>query len=387
MQYTHDDLGRIREKTETIGGSTHVYDYTYDPAGRLTDVTTDSVPTAHYDYDTNSNRIGGFNQLCPSISSVGIDAQDRLATIDCGLSTTTYSYTANGELQSKMDTGGTTTYTYDVAGNLTAVTLPDTTQIQYVIDGKNRRIGKKVNGTLVQGFLYEDQLRPVAELDGSGNVVSRFVYGDATNVPEYIVKGAATYRVISDRLGSPRLVVSAADGTIAQRMDYDESGNVLADTNPGFQPVGFAGGLYDRDTKLVRFGARDYNAATGRWSAKDPIGFRGGDENLYGYVVNDPVNKVDLTGEQLNGVTTGLRTALWGLMSIRAVSEGGACMPDPGSACDIAARTGRCMLLPVPMLSGQLPNGTFTGVFLRICPGPSGCTPDFVVGPAETPVQ
>ncbi len=104
------------------------------------------------------------------------------------------------------------------------------------------------------------------------------------------------YRLLSDHLGSPRLVVNTADGTIAQRMDYDEFGNVLLDTNPGFQPFGFAGGLYDRDAKLVRFGARDFDPETGRWTAKDPIGFAGGDANLYGYVVADPVNLTDAAG-------------------------------------------------------------------------------------------
>jgi RHS repeat-associated protein len=74
---------------------------------------------------------------------------------------------------------------------------------------------------------------------------------------------------------------------------YDEFGQVITDTNPGFQPFGFAGGLYDRDTKLVRFGARDYDPTVGRWTAKDPILFTGRDTNLYGYVLNDPVNLVD----------------------------------------------------------------------------------------------
>ncbi|MFI5365600.1 MAG: RHS repeat domain-containing protein, partial [Candidatus Binatia bacterium] len=146
-----------------------------------------------------------------------------------------------------------------------------------------------------QGFLYDDQLRPVAELDGNGNVVSRFVYGEKPNVPEYMFRGA-TYRLITDHLGSPRLVVNAADGMIVQRIDYDEFGNVLNDTNPGFQPFGFAGGLYDRDTKLVHFGARDYDPALGRWTVKDPIRFTGRDTNLYGYVLNDPVNLVDPFG-------------------------------------------------------------------------------------------
>jgi RHS repeat-associated protein len=148
----------------------------------------------------------------------------------------------------------------------------------------------------VQGFLYQNQLNPVAELDGNGNIVSRFVYASKGNVPDYLVKNGTTYRIISDHLGSPRLVVDSTTGAILQRLDYDEFGQVITDTNPGFQPFGFAGGLYDRDTKLVRFGARDCDAETERWTAKDPILFAGGDTNLYGYVVNDPVNFVDPAG-------------------------------------------------------------------------------------------
>jgi len=56
------------------------------------------------------------------------------------------------------------------------------------------------------------------------------------------------------------------------------------------------GGLYDTDTQLTRFGYRDYDATTGKWTAKDPIGFSGGDSNLYGYVLGDPVNFVDPSG-------------------------------------------------------------------------------------------
>ncbi|HEB90299.1 MAG TPA: hypothetical protein ENI85_12075 [Deltaproteobacteria bacterium] len=52
-------------------------------------------------------------------------------------------------------------------------------------------------------------------------------------------------------------------------MDYDEFGNVMQDTNPGFQPFGFAGGIHDRDTGLVRFGARDY-IRLGKWQARVP---------------------------------------------------------------------------------------------------------------------
>src|SRR5712691_578551 len=110
-----------------------------------------------------------------------------------------------------------------------------------------------------------------------------------------LVNGS-TARSRTDQLGSPRVVIDTATGAIAQRLDYDTFGNVVLDTNPGFQPFGFGGGLYDPLTGLVHFGAREYDPETGRWTTKDPLGFGGGDANLYTYVGNDPVNNVDIRG-------------------------------------------------------------------------------------------
>ncbi|MCI0620712.1 MAG: RHS repeat protein [Acidobacteria bacterium] len=64
------------------------------------------------------------------------------------------------------------TYQYDVAGNLRHVTLPDGTQIDYVIDAQNRCVGKNANSVLVHGFLYDNQLKPVADLDSSNHCQS-----------------------------------------------------------------------------------------------------------------------------------------------------------------------------------------------------------------------
>jgi RHS repeat-associated protein len=84
---------------------------------------------------------------------------------------------------------------------------------------------------------------------------------------------------------------------VVKQVSYDSLGCVLSDSNPAFDmPLGFAGGLYDGDTGLVRFGYRDYDPDTGRWTAKDPIFFAGGDTDLFGYCLGDPVNWVDPDG-------------------------------------------------------------------------------------------
>ena len=289
-QYVHNAVGHIMQKAEAVEGQTNIYSYGYDLAGRLIEVKRDGTAIATYHYDSNGNRL---SYTSPDGTVAGTyDVQDRLTHYG----TSTYTYTANGELHHKITGSETTTYTYDASGNLMGLGLPDGTQIEYVIDGRDRRVGKKVNGAFVQGWLYAGQLTPVAELDGSGTITAHFVYGTRPNVPEYMIKGGHTYRIITDHLGSPRRVIDTSSGHIVQRMDYDVFGRVAFDDNPGFQPFGFAGGLYDPDSQLTRFGARDYDAETGRWTAKDPIRFAGGNTNLYGYVLNDPVNWIDPEG-------------------------------------------------------------------------------------------
>ncbi|WP_050431323.1 RHS repeat-associated core domain-containing protein [Chondromyces crocatus] len=290
--YTRDLLGRIVEKTETLSGITHVTGYDYDPAGRLRDVYLDSSLALHIDHDENGNHLA---RVAPDAVVEGhFDAQDRLLS----QGDLAFTYDDAGKLQSRTDTatGDTTSYSYDERGNLRQVMLPSGTVIDYVVDGLGRRVGKKVDGALVKGWLHRDQLQPVAELGPSGAVIARFLYGDRINVPEVMLKEGAVYRLVTDHVGSVLLVVDVATGAIAQRIDYDAFGRVLLDTSPGFQPFGFAGGMYDPDTNLVRFGARDYDPERGRWTAKDPLLFEGGDSNLYAYALGDPVNRVDPHG-------------------------------------------------------------------------------------------
>jgi RHS repeat-associated protein len=295
--FERDKLGRIVRKTEVIGGVTKVYAYTYDHLRRLTDVTVNGTVEEHFDYDPNGNRTFGYNRTAETTHTGMFDDQDRLLSYG----PFDFTYTANGELETKTnrETGDAWLFQYDALGNLLTVGLPNGDLVEYLVDAAGRRVGKKKNGVLLKQWIYRNALKPVAELDGSGALVSEFVYGSKSNVPDYVRRGGGTYRVISDQLGSPRYVVNVANSAdVPSTATYTSFGQVTG-TGLDWMPFGFAGGMYEPDSGLVRFGARDYDPASGRWVQKDPIVFSGGQANLFVYVTNDPLNLVDPTGLML----------------------------------------------------------------------------------------
>jgi RHS repeat-associated protein len=298
--YNYDKAGRITSRSEAIAGDTIASAYGYDVLGQITSVisvaTGDAVSyTNYYAYDANGNRTNWV--LAGTTYSATYDNQDRLLSWSGG----TNRFSPAGFVTNYIVNGSNYVYRYDVKGALRSVTLPDggpATNIEYVIDPMGRRAGRKVDGTLTNGWIYASGMSPVAETTNGGTTVTKvFVYGRRINTPDYYIDGGSKYRIITDHLGSPRLVARTDNGTILQRVDYDEWGRVLVNTSNNFQPFGFAGGLIDNDSGLVRFGARDYDPETGRWTARDPILFRGGTPNLYAYAFNNPVSYIDPSGK------------------------------------------------------------------------------------------
>ena len=237
-------------------------------------------------------RVSETNTLCAITGrSFSYSDEDHLLTAD----SVTYNYDPDGFLTTKTDGSQVTAYNYSVRGELLQVTLPDGTVIDYIHDPMGRRIAKQVNGSTVEKYLWSGLTTLLAVYDGSDNLIQRFEYADG-RLPAAMVQSGATYYLAYNQVGSLRLVSDSA-GHVVKRIDYDTFGNIIDDTNAAFTvPYGFAGGLHDRLTGLVRFGYRDYDPDTGRWTAKDPIFFNGGDTDLYGYVKNNPVNLIDPYG-------------------------------------------------------------------------------------------
>jgi RHS repeat-associated protein len=292
-----DNNGRITQKTETTGGITSEFSYTYDPMGRLLTVTKDGNLVEEYHYDPNGTRNYEMNAL-RGISGryYTYSEEDHLLTAD----DMKYEYDLDGFLTDKTNLtnpADKTSYSYSSRGELLSVTLPDGKLIEYLHDPLGRRIAKKVDGTITEKYLWHGLTCLLAVFDGSDNLLMRFEYAD-DRMPMAVTTEGVTYYLAYDQVGSLRAVADSA-GNVLKRMDYDSFGNIITDTNDAFKiPFGFAGGLHDHDTGLVRFGYRDYDPDVARWTAKDPIFFAGGDTDLYGYVLNDPVNSIDPTGLQ-----------------------------------------------------------------------------------------
>ncbi|MDX6851396.1 DUF1566 domain-containing protein [Gilvimarinus sp. SDUM040013] len=304
----YNDAGLIEQKTEALSdGSVDTYTYVYDDRNRLDEVKKNDVVVEDYDYDANGNRTGRTS------TELGVAGQiathnpgDQLAT----QGNASYQYDEDGRLMKKTVVGEsgseTTTYQYDSVGGLVFVTTP-TSIIEYRHNALGQRVVKLINGQAVEKYLWQDLTTLLATYDGQDNLKQRFEY-TIGHTPTSFTQDGDRFFIQTDHLGSPRLIVDESGGVV-KILRYDSYGNVIEDSNPNFDlPFGFAGGLFDKDTGLIRFGFRDYAPEIGRWTARDPIGFSGGDTNLYGYVLGNPVGFIDSNGMHYETASSALNS-------------------------------------------------------------------------------
>ncbi|MBE9484413.1 MAG: hypothetical protein IMY74_06180, partial [Bacteroidetes bacterium] len=256
---TRNNNGRITGKTETADGITSSYAYTYDSMGRLKTVTKDGTLVEEYRYDTVP--FGTCTYAMNSLRGISgrnlqYNNEDQLLTAGA----TAFQYDLDGFLTAKINGTEEAYYTYSSRSELLDVTLPDGRYIEYLHDPIGRRIAKKVDGVIVEKYLWQGLTRLLAVYDGSDSLLMRFEYADG-RMPVAMTSGGSTYYLAYDQVGSLRVVADDL-GNVVKRIEYDAFGYILNDTNPSFAvPFGFAGGLHDRDTGLDRFGYRDDDPA------------------------------------------------------------------------------------------------------------------------------
>jgi RHS repeat-associated protein len=311
--FTYDGDGRVLtvQYRNGGGGSLANYTYTYDAAGRLTTETIDGANrtytfdadnqltsdngTATYTYDANGNRTNGGN-----VTGTG----NRLTTD--GTWNFLYDQEGNVVQKTRIATGEYWTYAYDNLNRLTAAvdhnssnTVLETVTYTYDVLGNRIEEDVKVDSgpTAVTRFAY-DGPNAWADLDGSNTLLSRRLsLGVVDQVFARIGAGGGAAWYLTDRLNSIRAVTDAT-GALQDRITYDAFGNVLTETNPAFgDRYKYTGREFDSATGLQYNRARYYDATIGRWLSEDPLGFDGGDTNLYRYVHNNPLARTDPSGE------------------------------------------------------------------------------------------
>lgn len=277
--YTYDAVGNMLTRASNTGTQTFTYDsldrlltdaglgqshaYTYDANGnRLTH--NNNSTQIQYGYDLNSNRMNWYDSAAVLLDNAGntlaqggltmtYNQANRLETVG---TIGPFAYHANGLRITKPSPNSTTIFHYDLNGQLIAETNDA--------------------GSFVRAYFWADEI-PMAQFDTQ-----------------------LTYLHV-DHLNTPRMGTNDA-GSVVWSWHSDGFGN----TTPNEDPDGngqtttvnlrFPGQYYDVETGLHYNYFRDYSPQTGRYIQSDPIGLAGG-MNTYGYVGQNPLSFVDVTGE------------------------------------------------------------------------------------------
>ena len=200
---------------------------------------------------------------------------------------TSMSYSDN---RGNLTGDGSRNFTYDSLNRLLSGSAPTSVVLTYDAAG---RLGSTTASSTVTRYLYVGPLL-IAELDGSGAVLRRYVPDPETDVPLvwYEGPGLMTRQWLnSDDLGN---VIGYSDGSAVAGgvTGYGPFGETASWTGLRLK---FTAQATVPEGLFYYFRARAYDPGTGRFLQPDPSGIDGG-LNLYSYASNDPINRVDLTG-------------------------------------------------------------------------------------------
>ncbi len=311
VTYTYDNSNRLTEITQGSSSVNLAYDaasrrtsltmpngistdYSYDNGSQLTGLSYKLGETVlgdlNYEYDSAGRRVkagGSFARtlLPTAITSFTHGAANQLTQ----RGSATLTYDENGNLTSD----GTNSYSWNERNQLASMSGPGlSASFQY--DAFGRRVSKTVNSTTV-GFLY-DGSDAVQELVDDSPVTNMVVGG----VDEVFTRAdsESVHTLVGDGLGSTTAIFDAT-GDAETEYSYEPFGKTAATGSTSNNPGQFTGREND-GTGLYYYRARYYSPTLQRFISQDPIGFGGGDPNLYAYVQNSPLNYTDSSGQILD---------------------------------------------------------------------------------------
>jgi RHS repeat-associated protein len=292
--YSFNSDARKTQEVRSGGGlTTETTSYSYDGAGRLASVTLPNGTLRTYGYDLDSNRTsvveGGQTVATYAYDPVATPGVDELSTVTAGGQTTTYHYSADGQVTSR----GTQTLQWDGAGHLAGGTFSGTT-VSYSFDAtgfRRQRTGGGQTTRYLLGGLFEATT--------TGTITAASADAGQGDLAEYAGPPTTSSSVAFVYYNGHGDAAAQADanGSRTAAYTYDAFGALSQTPTPNTAVKRWAGRWskrLDTTTGLVEMGARAYDAAIGRFLSVDPVD--GGSLNNYDFAGQDPVNSYDLDG-------------------------------------------------------------------------------------------
>lgn len=207
---------------------------------------------------------------------------------------TKYTYDANGNTATEVNSSGTTTFAWDFENRLSSVTLPGTGgTVSFKYDPFGRRIYKSSSsGTSIYAY---DGDNLIEQTNSSGAVVARYSQGLNIDEPLAVLSSATTSFYDADGLGTITSLANTA-GALAQTYTFDSFGNQTASSGSLTNPFQYTAREFDPETSLYYYRARYYDPQSGRFLSEDPVHFAAR-PNFYVYSLNHPINLRDPSGK------------------------------------------------------------------------------------------